>query len=503
LIYIDRATVKHKILRCILCTVCIQPLAWSQELFVSASESITVNPGTAVYVGGDVTNNGSIDLKASAGSYAQLKLTGTYSGTGTFSQQQYLTSGWHLISSPVTDGYNGSSNGSISALYAFNTDLAGGNPSYVAWSTSYNEPDRGYYAKVGSAGNLLSTAGLVTVTGAPTTTTSARSIGLTSAVTSNGSANGSGTGWNLLGNPYSCGLDWYTYQNNTFPAILNNAVYIWDPTLGSGAGGYNPYSAYVTGALTIPPMQGFWVQVFYPSGGTLPASDMATYGTLETATFFKQLPPRLDLVVTAVGDSARTDRAILAHISGSSLAFEGTTDAWKLSNGSGMPNLMSRDDATGQELSINALDLGEPGVVPVAFRGGIPGEKWTITADGDWAGDVLLEDRLLGTFTDLRAGAHTFTHAGWTFEESRFRLHYVPAAALGDDELAVAGNSLIAYAADEWVWVRSSGEVVLCALDGRVVARAAGADGIQRIPRPATGIYVVRAGTRACKIWVP
>ncbi len=115
----------------------------------------------------------------------------------------------------------------------------------------------------------------------------------------------------------------------------------------------------------------------------------------------------------------------------------------------------------------------------------------------------MLEDRLLGTFTDLRAVEHTFVHAGWTREESRFRLHYVPAAALGEEELNSGDDNLIAYAADEWVWVRSSGDVALVAMDGRVVARSASADGIQRIPRPASGIYVVQSGSKACKIWVP
>jgi hypothetical protein len=114
--------VKHRTQLGILCTVCIQSLAWSQSLFISAGESITVNPGSSIYIGSDVTNNGSIDLKASAGSYAQLKLTGTYSGTGTFSQQQHLANGWHLLASSVSNGYNATSNGSTSALYAFNTE---------------------------------------------------------------------------------------------------------------------------------------------------------------------------------------------------------------------------------------------------------------------------------------------------------------------------------------------------------------------------------------------
>ncbi|MEY4968327.1 MAG: hypothetical protein RLZZ261_98 [Bacteroidota bacterium] len=492
-----------RILASILLCVSSQNFAWCQSLFVSNGESITVNPGTAVYVGSDITNNGSIDLKASAGSYAQLKFTGTYSGTGTFSQQQHLINGWHLIASSVSNGYNASSNASTSALYAFNTDLLGGNPGYVTWSTSYNEPDRGYYAKVGSAGNFMANAGLLTLTGAPNTGTTARTVGQTAAVTSNGSANGSGTGWNLLGNPYPCGLDWYSYKSATTPAILNSAVYLWDPSAGSGAGAYTSLSAYVTGAVVIPPMQAFWVQVFYPPGGSLPSSTMSAHGVLDAATFYKNLPPRLDLVVTAAVDTARSDRSILADVAGSALAFEGETDAWKLRNGAGMPNLMSRDDATGQELSINALELSAPGVIPIAFACSVPGEKWVVRAEGDWSGDVMLEDRLLGTFTDLRAGEHTFVHAGWTLEESRFRLHYVPAAALGEGELDAADGGLIAYAADEWVWVRSSGDVAVVAMDGRVVARSASADGIQRIPRPGPGIYVVRSGSKACKIWVP
>lgn len=475
----------------------------AQGLFVTSGTALTVNPGSSIFVGSDVTNNGSIDLKASAGSYAQMKFTGTYSGTGTFSQQQQLINGWHLIASSVSTGYNGSSNASTSALYAFNTDLVGGNPGYVTWTTSYNEPDRGYYAKVGSAGNFLTSAGLLTLTGAPNAGTTSRSVGQTAAVTSNGSANGSGTGWNLLGNPYACGLDWYSYKSATTPAILNSAVYLWDPAAGSGAGAYTSLSAYVTGAVVIPPMQAFWAQVFYPPGGTLPASTMSAHGVLEAATFYKQLPPRLDLVVTSVLDSARSDRSILADVTGSALGFEGQTDAWKLRNGAGMPNLMSRDDATGQELSINALELSAPGVIPIAFACSVPGEKWLIRAEGDWAGDAVLEDRLLGTLTDLRAEPHAFVHAGWTREESRFRLHYVPGAALGGGELPVANADLIAYAADEWIWVRSSGDVSLVALDGRVVARSASSDGIQRIPRPAPGIYVVRSGLKACKIWVP
>ena len=38
-------------------------------------------------------------------------------------------------------------------------------------------------------------------------------------------AGGSGSGWNLIGNPYTCGLDWSTVSLTN----VNSAFYIWDP----------------------------------------------------------------------------------------------------------------------------------------------------------------------------------------------------------------------------------------------------------------------------------
>ena len=472
--------------------------AHGQGMAVSASASMVVSQGTVVFVGGNLENNGSIDLQAASGSYAQLKVDGVYSGSGSVSQAQYLTPNWHLVSSAVSDGFaNSASNGDVSRLYAFNT--AGASPAYALWSSSLNETNRGYYAKV-DAGGFLTTAGNLTVTGALNTATTSRSLVQTAAVTTNGSANGSGLGWHLIGNPYTCGINWFSWWNST--AGINAALYRWDPSLGGGAGAYVSESPATSGTGIVAPLQGFWIQVSDANGATLPASTMASHGTLESATFYKQLPPRLELRIEAIGDSARRDLLVLAHLQGAALAFEGATDAWKLSNGPGMPNLMARDDASGQETSINALDLAAPGMIPVNFRCGTPSEKWAVSVDGDWAGDAILEDRLLGSFTDLRAGAHQFVHAGWTLDESRFRLHYVPAATLGDGEESV-NASLVAYASGEWLVVHTAQPASLYTLDGRLVAQSSGGSLLQQIPRPASGIYVVSCGTQRSKILVP
>jgi hypothetical protein len=472
----------------------------AQALYVASNQTLTVAAGTNLYVDNNLTNNGTVDLKASQGSHAQLLLTGTYSGTGTLTQEQYLASGWHLIASPVSNGFNATSNGSTSALYAFNTDAAGGNPSYTPWSTSYNETNRGYYARAGSSGNFLTAAGVVSVGGTANTSSASRVLNQTAAVTSNGSANGSGLGWHLIGNPYTCSVDWFTWRNGL--SSINAAMYRWDPTLGGGTGGYVTTTPVSSGTALIAPLQGFWVQVSDPNGATLPATTMAAHGTLGASTFYKQLPPRMELNVKSLDDSTRSDELVLADVAGASLAFEGETDAWKLRNGPGMPNLMARDDATGQETSINALDLGSPGAIPVNFRGGSFGEKWTISVGGDWEGDAVLEDRLLASFNDLRNSPYTFVHREWSLDESRFRLHFVPTASLGNGGEA-AGDALVAYASGEWLVVHRAQSCALYALDGRLMAESAGDSAVQLIPRPSAGLYVITCGTQRVKLVVP
>ncbi|MFM6999354.1 MAG: hypothetical protein ACKOX0_09000 [Bacteroidota bacterium] len=229
---------------------------------------------------------------------------------------------------------------------------------------------------------------------------------------------------------------------------------------------------------------------------------MAAHGTLESATFYKQLPPRIELNIKFLGDSTRSDQLILADVAGASIAFEGEIDAWKLRNGPGMPNLMARDDSTGEETSINALDLGSPGAIPVNFRGGSFGEKWTISVNGDWEGDAVLEDRLLANFNDLRKSPYTFIHREWSLDESRFRLHFVPTASLGNGGEA-AGDALVAYASGEWLVVHHTHSCALYALDGRFMAESSGDSAVQLIPRPSAGLYVITSGTQRVKLVVP
>lgn len=153
---------------------------------------------------------------------------------------------------------------------------------------------------------------------------------------SNSAAGGSGNGWNLIGNPYTCGLDWSS--SSVTKINVNSAFYIWDPAGNAGNGKYEYYSGGVITDPIIPPMQAFWVQATQASASI--ATTMATHGTVSSSpAYFKTIHDNLIVTVTKVGDSATTDRLWVANIHGTSDGFDGAYDAWKMTNGPAMPNV--------------------------------------------------------------------------------------------------------------------------------------------------------------------
>ena len=436
----------------------------AQDLTIASGATVTIESGHYISSGGNLSNSGTLTLGADANGYSQIKVDGTVTNTGTITQSQYLTNdGYASISSPMASDFNSTSGDNTKMFYY--------DGSAFAWRNS-NVAGRGYFASIG-ASVFATKLGTFSVTGTPNT-----SMTHSLSYSVNAAANGSGTGWNLVGNPYTCGLDWTAMDTTD----VNNAFYVWDPATShykyysSGAIGGTYLSASSTLTAIIPPMQAVWVQT--TSNSAALSSTMADDGTLLSAPTYisKTFPDNLIVGIVAEKDSSINDAFWLINSADTKNGFDGQFDAWKMENGSGQPNISSTFD--GQELAINALDLDSTNIVPIAFNGP-EGLKYFISLEqmvsaGQYK--VTLEDKYKGLFWDIVTDDYSFKHSGWNSEDPRFYLHFELSQALSDNEIYNDLNNpdYFTYQDLNYLYVNQSelglfNEYSVFSLDGRLL----------------------------------
>jgi len=447
-----------------------------QDLVITSGGEIIVCGGTQLVVGGNYSNSGTLTLDCSP-----LKILGT--ATGDILQKQPLVAGSHLISSPVTQGFTAANtNGNSTQLYSY--DANAGN-----WATigaNATTAGLGFAARVDASQiPFLTTAGTFSVSGTPNT-----SMTHTLGYASNVAAGGSGSGWNLIGNPYTCGLDWSTVSLTN----VHSAFYIWDPAT-PGYKYYSPASSDGTLPSIIPPMQAFWVQTTQAASIS---TTMATNGTLSNVpAYLKTIYDNLIVSVTKAGDSATTDRLWVANILGTSDGFDGAYDAWKMTNGPAMPNVFTWE--LGERIAINATQIDAAKVLPMGFSYAVAGEKFGVSLEQVTGGqyyDVYLEDRLTGSYHDLNQSDYPFTHQGWTQEGPRFALHF-SLSTVGVEE-PNAADLFVAYQNQDRIMLRSIGEGFsayrLYGLNGQELSSGPLTSGMQSIAAPTSaGLYLIEA----------
>jgi len=448
---------------------------------VSTTGALEVKSGASLNIWGDNTG------------YGQLKVDGSITNNGTIKMEQYLGSvGHHGISSPMTAGFT-TTDGTSGSLYSYNASTG-------AWNTTptVSSPGVGFFAPVGSGG-FLSSVGTFSVTGTPLTSHT-HNLGYSSNV----AAGGSGAGWNLIGNPYTCGLDWAS--NTITKTNVNNAIYIWDP--GSSTYKYyvdgttNPFAGntnygYAGSQLAsgiIAPLQAFWVQT--TSSGQTIQSTMSNDGTVSsTPTFYKTTPDNIILVAINQNDNTKSDATWIKNVYGTTHDFEGQEDAWKRHNYGGQPDLYTYHN--GEKIAINAIDLTGGTSIPVGFWAPNEGVKYRIEAQqvvnaSDYI--LTLEDKHLNTFTPLNQASYTFNYGGWQYEDPRFVLHVGQSMvgigegeALPEVKLYQSHNDLVIQGDSQ-----KHSHYKVIASDGRVITEGSLQAGMARTQAPAPGMYMVQ-----------
>jgi len=436
----------------------------------------------------EVAPSKTLTLNADATGYGQLKVAGTITNNGTITANQYISStGHHGISSPMTGGF-GTTSGTSSTLYGY--DAANG--AYLsAANTTVTTAGAGYFAPVGTGG-YLTAAGTFSTTGTPNTSHT-HSLGYATSV----ATGGSGNGWNLIGNPYTCGLDWTGVTKTN----VNDAFYIWDAATSTYKYYVNGVSAptgtYAGSALAsgvIPPMQAFWVQA--TASGASVVSTMASHGTVASSpTFYKTQPDNIILTVSNLSDAAKGDVLWVKNVYGTTNIFEGEEDAWKMTNYGGYPNIYTYDN--GQKMAINATDLMQTGIIPVGMSAPVPGVKYVFHAEqvtSNGAYSVILEDKLLNTFTDLDQEGYTFTYGAWSQEGPRFALH-INQATVGQEEQSVLSEVKLFQNGDRLIIHGDAAmhtSYSILTLDGRLITEGFLQAGMASVMAPKAGLYIVQ-----------
>ena len=466
---------------------------------LTVSGATEVNTVNGLTIQSDATGTGSL-------------ITATASGTGSTVAQRWMTAGkWNIVSSPLS--------GQTVANFLTNNPVSGNNGIAVksgnvgileylsgptnAWSLA---------SSTGPAGNLDAGKGF-----------SMRIPGLT-AVTNDGSVTFNGaiqagtvnppvtpfatTGyWNCVGNPYTSAI---RMTDNTTPTPLANfltanvanlvsgsAIYVWQaPDISNGLTG--KYTTYSNATSTdIQEGQAFLVNVV-----ASPLTFNSAIQIHNTSLALKSTGNIWPTIKLEAAVDEQKSSTIIAFNSGMTKGLDPTYDASLLKGGTDLLVYTKLVEDNGIPFAIQALPDNEYSsmIIPVGIdfkTGGVvvfSAELMSMPSDSK----VILEDKLLKTFTDLSENDYTVTIAANSSISDRFQLH-TSYQTTGLSEGSFDKTTLSAYAVRN-IEIRVKGAVskqaiaTLYDVQGRVVVMKKMEEGsLNIIPTPniKTGIYML------------
>ncbi|GAB3828531.1 hypothetical protein GCM10028821_14100 [Hymenobacter jeollabukensis] len=258
------------------------------------------------------------------------------------------------------------------------------------------------------------------------------------------------SGWQLLGNPYPSPLNW---DNLVRPAGVDNALYVYRSS-GQYTGSYVSYVNGVgpAGANIVAMAQGFFARVTTgTSAATLTFTNAAREASYLNPAVYRtqETRPLLALGLRRTGSSApaEADAFYCYQEAGATPGFDSRFDALKMQlNGGQQPTLYQQDGANG--FAIQGLPTGsQPFDLTLAVNAPQAG-SYTFAPEQlvnfPATSQLLLEDRLTGTWHDLRQGAYT-AQLAQGLSTVRFVLHLNASRPLATAAHQLAGATLQVY----------------------------------------------------------
>ncbi len=323
--------------------------------------SLIIEPTKVLTVNGVLTNNSGPDgliIKSSASETGKL-LNNTDGVQATI--EQYITANtWHYIGIPITETPNAVD--VLSGLYVaknIEENALSGSSSGWSYLTSSNtiSCNEGYGIYQVTEDTTISISGTLNANDVVINTTWA----------------GADYGWNLIGNPFPCTVDWDQTKND---GLINvgNAIYVYNAPTQT----YAVYNGITSGAGTqdnnIAPMQGFFVRGNSASGSVTFKTSDKTYSSSN----FKSTNVQSIIRLQVSNSNELFDQAVILINDEATFKFDSNLDAYKLKVESSLtPQLYSIFDSI--EYSINAIpSIDQELEIPLEVLINEPG-KYTIS----------------------------------------------------------------------------------------------------------------------------
>ncbi len=392
------------------------------------SNNLVINPTATLTINSDAANSGS------------LIINGTSTGNITYNRYMSGVNQWHLISSPVSNqGIESFAQASGNAIAKNGVKYGVGpydNNGVIGSTWSFwNETN------ISTAGNfstgkgyqiLRTSNGLVSFTGTTPTTTVTQNISV-----------GTANAWNLIGNPFPAAIAANTpaQETNNFitvnSASLNAshvALYLWNPATST----YTVIN-HASDATHIAPGQGFFVKAI-SGGGTVDFTPaMRTHAASSFQRIAAQEIPSISLVAeTSTGTKSST---YIKYYEGASLGLDPGYDAGRFganSSSFGIYSKLVQNNGVDFALQVVPDNSFNTTIIPIGLDANA-GTQVTFKASYTYLPldtKVYLEDRLLGTYTELNATAKTYTVTLTSLSkgDGRFYLRTTPSITLSTKE---------------------------------------------------------------------
>ncbi|HXH20054.1 MAG TPA: choice-of-anchor D domain-containing protein [Chitinophagales bacterium] len=263
--------------------------------------------------------------------------------------------------------------------------------------------------------------------------------------------------WNLIGNPYPCGLDASLFIGVNGPSsgggnnTITGSLYFWDDD-GSGGSGYTSgdYAVWNLSGSVPGPNSGMSPNGFVASGqsffvekisdGTSPVSFTNAMRASANNVFFRQSPiSRFWMRITAPGN--QNNETLIAFMDAATDSLDLLFDGRKLNVNNDIALYTKIND---ESFSIQAFpQLQHDRIIPLWMDAGTEGRhllKLSWLENFDETVTIILEDRQLNHFQNLNKHPEYEFYTPAAVNISRFFLHLNPAMLIAASEESCGGN---------------------------------------------------------------